>query len=144
MSRFLSKQSEYALQAVTYLASRERNGRVSIKELSARLSIPSPFLAKILQDLVRKNLLTSLRGPAGGFALARPADQITLFDIVEAIDGTGFTGKCVMGFPECSGTHPCAVHATWGRLRDEVLAMLTDHTIAYVAAETKKPEYHER
>jgi Rrf2 family iron-sulfur cluster assembly transcriptional regulator len=144
MSHFLSKQCEYALQAVSYLAYREKEGRVSIKELSARLSIPSTFLAKILQDLVRKNLLTSLRGPTGGFALAKPADRITLFDIVQAIDGTEFTQKCVMGFPECSGTHPCAVHTTWGRLRDEVLAMLTSNTIAYVAAETKKPEYHER
>lgn len=144
MPHLLSKQCEYALQAVTYLAAREKQGRVSIKELTSRLDIPSPFLAKILQDLVRKNLLTSLRGPTGGFALARPADSITLLDIVEAIDGTEFTQKCVMGFPECSGTHPCAVHETWGRLREEIVTMLSTHSITYIAAETKKPHYHER
>jgi Rrf2 family transcriptional regulator, iron-sulfur cluster assembly transcription factor len=144
MPQLLSKQCEYALQAVTYLAARESDGRISIKELTSRLDIPSPFLAKILQDLVRKNLLSSLRGPTGGFALAKPSDSITLLDIVEAVDGTDFSQKCVMGFPECSGAHPCAVHDTWGRLRAEIVTMLSTHSIKHIAAETKKPEYHER
>jgi Rrf2 family iron-sulfur cluster assembly transcriptional regulator len=144
MSQLFSKQCEYALQAVTYLALHEEMGRVSIKDLSARLKISPSFLAKILQDLARKGLLASHRGPSGGFALARPAREISLFSIVEVIDGVGFTRDCVMGFPECSGEHPCAVHDNWGRLREEIQTMLAGKNIAHMAAEMKKPEYDER
>ena len=112
-----------------------------IKELTERLSIPYHFVAKILQNLTYKGLLNSMKGPTGGFALAMPARDITLFHIVEAIDGTDFTRTCVLGFPECPGKHPCAVHNSWAGLRDGVYSMLVSKNIAELAREMKKPEY---
>jgi Rrf2 family protein len=141
MSLLFSRQCEYALQAVVYLAVKEQGERTSIKDLTRSLKIPYHFLAKILQDLTRKGLLTSHKGPSGGFGLGMPARDITLFHIVEAIDGVDFTQKCVMGFPECSGKNPCAVHEKWGSLREGIYSMLVSKNVAQLATEMKKPEY---
>ncbi len=141
MSVLFSRQCEYALQAVLYLALRPEGVRTSIHDLAKRIQIPHHFLAKTLQQLAYKGLLISQKGPTGGFALARPAKAITLFNIVEAIDGVEFTTKCVLGFPECSGKNPCSVHDSWGKMRDELKGVFTNKNIAQLAREMKKPEY---
>ena len=141
MSLLFSRQCEYALQAVVYLALKKEGERISIRDLTKRLDIPYHFLGKILQDLKRNGFLTSVKGPHGGFALAMPAEKITLYQIVEAIDGAGFSHNCVMGFPDCSGKNPCAVHDTWSRLRDGITTMLLVKNIGQLAKEMKKPEY---
>jgi Rrf2 family transcriptional regulator, iron-sulfur cluster assembly transcription factor len=141
MSLIFSRQCEYALQAVIYLATRPAGELTSIKDLSARLDLPYHFLAKILQDLTRKGLLVSLKGPQGGFGLGMPANEITLFHIVDAIDGTGFTKACVLGFPECSPEKPCSVHEKWGALREGIYGMLVNKTIDQLALDMRKPEY---
>jgi len=141
MSVIFSRQCEYALQAVLFLALKPEGEMTSIKELTRKLEIPYHFLGKILQDLTRKELLKSLKGPTGGFALGMPPKDITLFHIVEAIDGAAFTRSCVLGFPECSGVNPCAVHDKWSTLRDGIYAMLVTRNIAQLAREMKKTEY---
>ncbi len=87
MSLIFSRQCEYALQAVLYLALKPSGEMTSIKELTRALGIPYHFLGKILQDLTRKGLLASHKGPTGGFALDMPAKDITLFHVVDAVDG---------------------------------------------------------
>jgi Rrf2 family iron-sulfur cluster assembly transcriptional regulator len=141
VSIIFSRQCEYALQATSYLALKPAGEMTSIKELTKRLAIPYHFLGKILQDLTYKGLLTSQKGPTGGFSLAMPAHEITLFHIVDAIDGNDFLHKCVMGFPECTGKNPCAVHEKWGGLRDGVYTMLVSRNIAQIAKDMKKPEF---
>lgn len=141
MGLIFSRQCEYALQALLYLALKPNGQMTSIKELTKRLDIPYHFLAKILQDLAHRGLLISLKGPTGGFALAMPAQDITLFHVVEAVDGIGFTNTCVLGFKECSGKNPCAVHGTWGGIRENVYEMLVSKSIGQMAREMKKPEY---
>ena len=141
MSIIFSRQCEYALQATSYLALKPAGQMTSIKELTRRLSIPYHFLGKILQALTYKGLLKSQKGPTGGFALAMPPSEITLFHIVDAVDGNDFLHKCVMGFPECTGKNPCAVHEKWGGLRDGVYAMLVSKNIAQMAKDMKKPEF---
>ena len=113
----------------------------SIKKLTKKLDIPYHFLAKIMQDLTRKGLLSSLKGPSGGFALGMPSKDITLFHIVEAIDGIDFLHNCVLGFPECSGKNPCAAHDSWSGLRDGIYSMLVNKNIAEMANAMKKPQY---
>ena len=142
MSVIFSRQCEYALQAVSYLALQPAGKNTSIKELTKKLNIPYHFLAKILQNLTYKKLLVSQKGPSGGFSLALPAENFTLFHLVEAIDGSGFATTCVMGFPECSGKSPCAVHNDWAKMRDGIYLMLVRKNIAEIARAMKKPEYH--
>jgi len=141
MSLLFSRQCEYAIQGVLYLALKPEWEMTSIKELTKRLDIPYHFLAKILQRLANTGLLTSAKGPAGGFALGKQPKDITLYDIVVAIDGDDFMHKCVLGFPECSGRNPCSVHSKWGPMRDEIYQMLVGKNIAEMAREMKKPEY---
>ncbi|MCU0453631.1 MAG: Rrf2 family transcriptional regulator [Bacteroidetes bacterium] len=144
MSIIFSRQCEYALQAVLYLALQPRGTLTSSKDLTTRLGVPYHFLGKIMQSLTRKGLLRSQKGSSGGFALALPPKDITLFHIVEAIDGVDFTKKCVLGFPECSGKNPCAVHHQWAGLRENIYEMLVRKNIAEMAKETKKPEFRAR
>jgi len=141
MGIFFSRQCEYALQAVSYLALKPAGETTSIKELTRKLKIPYHFLAKILQRLANQGLLASRKGPGGGFSLASPPDSITLFHIVDAIDGGDFMRRCVMGFPECSGKHPCAVHHSWAGLREKIHLMLVNENIAQIARSMRKPEY---
>lgn len=141
MSLIFSRQCEYALQAVLYLALKPQGEMTSIKEVTKRLDIPYHFVAKILQDLTYKGLLSSMKGPTGGFSLAMPSKDITLFHIVEAIDGVDFTRNCVLGFPECSGKNPCAVHDRWAAIRDGMYSMLVSRNIAEMAKDMRKPEY---
>ena len=135
MSVIFSRQCEYALQAVCYLAIQPAGEMKSIKELTKKLKIPHHFLAKILQDLVYKNLLVSQKGRAGGFALAISPDKITLNHIVEAIDGSDFKKQCVMGLSKCSSKDPCAVHEHWGKIRESIYSMLSSKSISELAGE---------
>jgi Rrf2 family protein len=141
MSVIFSRQCEYALQAVLYLALKPAESMTSIKDLSRTLKIPYHFLGKILQDLTRKGLLRSLKGPAGGFALKRSPGSITVLEIVVAIDGDGMFNRCVLGFPECSGKTPCAIHKRWGGLRSGLYAMLATKSIAELAGGMDKAAY---
>ena len=141
MSLIFSRQCEYAIQGVLYLALKPTGKMTSTKELTGQLSIPYHFLAKILQSLTRKGLLNSYRGPSGGFALGMPAQDITLFHIVEAIDGTEFIRTCVLGFAECTGKDVCSVHVRWSGLRETIYQMLISKNIAEMAHDMRKLEY---
>lgn len=129
------------MQAVLYLALKRDNEMTSIKELTKKLEIPYHFVAKILQDLTRKGMLISHKGPAGGFRLAVPAREITLLHIVEAIDGLSLLEKCVFGYPACSDHEPCAVHKEWHELRERIKKMLSTKSIIEMADSTQKHQY---
>ena len=141
MSIIFSRQCEYAIQAVLFLALKPQESKTSIKELTQQLDIPYHFVAKILQDLTRKGLLVSLKGPSGGFGLGLPAEAITIIQVVEAIDGLGFMEECLLGFPECSEKNRCGVHDTWAGIRASTYQMLIGKTIGQMARETRKPQF---
>jgi Rrf2 family transcriptional regulator, iron-sulfur cluster assembly transcription factor len=141
MSVLFSRECEYALQAAVYLALKPAGRLTPIKELTAKLGIPHHFLAKILQRLTRKGILVSLKGPTGGFRLADEPEKVTLFRIVEAIDGNALVTSCIMGFSQCSGKNPCAVHDHWAKLRDGVHTMLAEKSIGEISPEMRKSVY---
>jgi Rrf2 family protein len=94
---------------------------------------PLIVLAKILQQLARKGLLKSSKGPTGGFSLRQPSDEIRLLDIVEALDGLTEYEKCASGLSECSDEMPCAMHDSWKALRSRIMDYLGRNTIADLA-----------
>jgi Rrf2 family protein len=141
MSTIFSRQCEYALQAVSYLALHPQGTFVSIKELTQRLKIPYHFLGKILQELAQKELLVSQKGHKGGFALAASPEKLTLYTIIEAIDGTEFKQRCAMGFSECSNKSPCALHHQWEKSRNEIIELLAGTNITTIARTIKRHEY---
>lgn len=117
------------MQAVLYLAAQDMGALVSADDISKVLKIPKEFISKILQSLKESGLISSSKGKSGGFSLAKPATRIKLIDVVAAIDGLDMFDSCVLGFQECSPTHPCPVHDTWGSLRTQAYDMLTSETI---------------
>jgi Rrf2 family protein len=141
MSVTFSRRCEYAIQSVLYLALKPLGEMTSIRVLARELRIPPHFLGKILQNLVQKGILNSQKGPTGGFALRIPPHKVTLFRIVEAIDGTTFSQMCILGFSECTPETPCGVHNHWNELREGISRMMNSNTIADIAQMTRKPEY---
>jgi Rrf2 family transcriptional regulator, iron-sulfur cluster assembly transcription factor len=129
MTVIFSKKCEYGLQAVLYLSTIEEDRTASADEISKKLSIPKEFVSKILQSLALKKIVGSKKGNSGGFFLGKPASQIKLIEIVEAIDGLSLFQCCVLGFPDCSPENPCPVHNKWGKLRSEAYDMLTKETL---------------
>ncbi|HKL88947.1 MAG TPA: Rrf2 family transcriptional regulator [Salinibacter sp.] len=126
----LSKSCEYGLRASLYLASLEQEGYVSIGTISEELDISFPFLTKIFQKLNDAGLLDSRRGPNGGVALTLPAEEITLYEIVVAIDGDDLFEECVLGLPGCGEAEPCPLHEQWADERDRVENMFQNTTLA--------------
>lgn len=126
---YLSKSCELAIQAVLYLAEQEGDGFVSIKQISAEKDIPFHFLGKILQKLTQQSLLNSHKGPRGGVQLARSSDKITIYEIVEAIDGLDRFKRCVIGLPTCGGDKACVLHEQWSENRNNVIEMFKNMTI---------------
>lgn len=110
----LSRSSEYAIRALTFLAQHQRDGQHYLaRDMAEQLGIPAPFLGKVLQPLVTRGLLHSQRGRSGGFRLDRPAAQIHLVQIVEAEETLGPANVCMLGQHECDDAHACPLHDTW-------------------------------
>lgn len=125
-----SKTCEYAMRAVFFIAHRTASGgRVGIKEIATEINSPEHFLAKILQDLVRRNIIKSAKGPNGGFFM----DDITLnrklAEVVEAVDGNGLFTGCGLGLDYCSETDPCPLHYEFKAIRERIHQMLENTTI---------------
>ena len=123
---------------MTHLASFEPGQRVLARDVSAHEKIPGPFLGKIFQTLVRAGLLTSSKGPGGGFALARRPDEIALLDIYQAIDGTTYLDACAVGLARCSDDTPCPLHDRWKPIRERIRMYLQSTSLKDMAEATAK------
>jgi Rrf2 family protein len=135
----LSNTCKYAVRSVIYLSVYGEEGKkLGIKQIAPALDIPTPFLAKILQTLVKHNILISTKGPNGGFGLARSAEEITLMDIVEIIDGMAIFDTCLVRNSTCSDDEPCGLHATVTAVRKELRNSFENQTINDLASEFKR------
>jgi Rrf2 family protein len=135
----LSNTCKYAIRAVLYLAVNYEEGtKIGIKQISKELDIPTPFLGKILQTLVKHKILSSTKGPNGGFGLGKNKDNILLMDIVEIIDGIDSFHKCIIGLKYCSEQkNPCALHFQYAKLREEIRNIFEIETIGNLAKDMK-------
>ncbi|MCX6623242.1 MAG: Rrf2 family transcriptional regulator [Acidobacteria bacterium] len=128
-----SRSAEYAIRAFVHLADVPGGKYAMVKQIAERGDIPSHFLAKILQQLARKGFLRSSKGPTGGFALRIPAEDITILQIVEAVDGLADYERCPGGMSECNDQQPCGMHDSWKALRASIIGYLEDNSIADLA-----------
>ncbi len=125
-----SKTCIYGIRAVLYVASLGKQEYVPIRSISEQLNISFHFLTKILQILTQQNLMISYRGPNGGVSLAKPAEQIKLIEIIEAIDGYNLFTECILGLPGCGTQSPCPIHAQWALTRQSMQQMLETTSLA--------------
>jgi len=128
-----SKSCEYAVRAAVHLAQLPAGDYAMAKDIAQKEDIPAPFLAKILQEMARKGVLRSVKGPSGGFCLKRKASEIRLLDIVAAIDGLSQYSRCAEGFSECSENTACPLHDNWMALQSRIMDYLERNTIGSLA-----------
>lgn len=119
----LSKSCIYGIQAAIYVSAHASQEYVSINHIASELKISFHFLTKVLQQLTQAGLMNSYRGPKGGVALARTASDITLHDLIGAIDGTAIFTECLLGLPGCGVAAPCPAHEHWTKIRVELTSI---------------------
>ncbi len=120
----LSKSGVHAVRALVVLAGLPAGAYRGASSIADETGAPQNYLGKLLQLLSRRGLVESQKGLGGGFRLARPAGDISLFDVIDALEDTGRWNECILGNPSCSDDNPCAVHAKWGPVRDSYLGLL--------------------
>jgi Rrf2 family protein len=130
----LSNTSKYGIRAVIYLANQpDSDVKIGIKKISDDLDLPTPFLAKILQLLTKQKILSSTKGPNGGFSLLKDSKSITLLDIVTTIDGEDVFTNCILHNRPCSIVHkdrlPCALHEDYAKIGKEIMALFKKKTV---------------
>ncbi|WP_018130541.1 RrF2 family transcriptional regulator [Effusibacillus pohliae] len=132
----LSARGHYGLIAMAYLAQRENEGPIPIKTIAVAEQIPDQFLEQILFTMRKAGLVTSVRGPRGGYRLSRPSDQITAGEVIKALEGpiapveclnTDETEEC------CRKTDTCTTRFVWEKLRDTMVAVLDNITLREIA-----------
>lgn len=128
-----SRAAEYAIRAFVELALIPPGRYMMARQVAEQSDIPAHFLAKILQQLARKGMLKSSKGPTGGFSLRIPPSEISLLRIVEAVDGLEDYRRCVGGMPECGDQVHCGMHDSWKGLRSRIMDYLEGTSIAELA-----------
>ena len=133
----LSNSCKYGIRALVYLASRHTKSNIGIREISGDLGLPSPFLAKILQQLAKHKILNSVKGPNGGFSLKKKPESITMLDIVKIIDGDNLFKNCLIHDGACSDVRKsrkaCPVHDDYSVIRSKIDGLFRNKTIADLA-----------
>jgi Rrf2 family iron-sulfur cluster assembly transcriptional regulator len=132
-----SKACEYGIRAVIYIAG--QSSRVSLKSIAEEINSPEAFTAKILQQLVKNDLISSVKGPNGGFEIEKKRiAEIRLSEIVSAIDGDSIYKGCGLGLKDCSEIHPCPVHHKFKKIRADLRDMLERTTLLELSRGLKK------
>lgn len=128
-----SKACEYGIKAAIYITQNSLiHNRVSLKEIAAEIDSPVAFTAKILQDLARNKVVTSIKGAHGGFEIHNP-EQLKLSQIVTAIDSDDIYKGCGLGLIKCDELNPCPIHDKFKVVRENLKVMLENTTLKELA-----------
>ena len=120
----LTRGGEYGIRGVLYLAQQD-NGKVNMLSAIAKAQdVPPRFLAKIFQALAKAGIVRSYRGAKGGFSLGRAAGEITIKDVIEAIEGPIYLNVCLVGPGECTRDKICPMHRVWEEAQDKMMGVL--------------------
>lgn len=136
-----STTCHYGLQAMLYIAvhgAEDRN--IDLKRIAEDQDIPRHFLSKIMQNLVREGIIVSMKGPTGGFRLNRPAGEISLLEIVDAIDGMEVFTTCGLGLKKCNDAKPCPIHVEYKQARNRVEQLFRTKTLSRLRDEVERGE----
>jgi Rrf2 family protein len=119
------------------LASQKNGDYCGTGSIANVTKAPRNYLGKLLFTLCRRGLVDSQQGVGGGYRLSRSPDQISLYDVVEAIEDVTRWNECAFGGKACSDDSPCAIHTRWGQVRDAYLSMLKNTSVAELAVSSK-------
>ena len=136
----LSKASEYGIKATIFIASKAlMDTNTNLNEVSESIGSPIAYTAKILQDLVKHNILKSIRGARGGFTINKQdLEELNLLSIVICIDGPSSLTRCILGLKNCSSTNPCPLHTNYSEIREKTILMFQKSKVKDLAKELNK------
>lgn len=135
----ISKACKYGIRAVIFVASRaEADIKFNIKQIAREVDAPEAFTAKILQSLNKHRIITSLKGPYGGFYIEEFQMEQAVINIVNAIDGMSVFNECGLGLKQCSASHPCPMHDQYKIARDALHNAFQNTTIRQLAIEVNE------
>ena len=117
----ISRKIDYGLRAMIYLASISNESVVPFREIAHQMDVPEDFLAKILKTLVGTGLVQSMRGPHGGYSLARGAEAISVLDVIEAVEGPVALNVCLDGDDACGRASCCTMVSVWRKGQEQML-----------------------
>lgn len=125
-----SRESRYALVGLQHLAAKPYGTVIGPTTLAEEAGLPAPFMAKIFHKLARNGILSSHRGRVRGYALARPAEQITVSEVLEAIEGADLFSRCIFVSDTCDASRPCPLHDLWAPVVDASAAVFARTSVA--------------
>lgn len=132
----LSNSSKYAIKAVLFLAIHSnRSKKVMAKDISEPINVPQAYLAKLLQPLVKENIVSSVRGPKGGFYMDDMNLEKTVIDIIFVIDSEEKFSSCMLSLDKCNEENPCPLHNILVASRNDIFKQLKEKTIRELAHE---------
>jgi Rrf2 family protein len=130
----ISRQTDYACRILLHLAMHEPGGRLTARAIADQRLIPQSLVRRIVAQLSITGLLKTSRGNAGGMVLARPAAEISLLDVMQAMEGTVSLNACVEDPAGCPLMSVCSVHETWCKAHQGLIAELQQATFDKLAA----------
>jgi Rrf2 family protein len=127
----ISRKADYALRAVLYISKQPTDKRNSINAIAESESVPRDFLAKILKELTRSEILKSYQGVHGGYQLAKTPNQVSVLDVIEAMDGPLGINLCVRGEDgcDCEKSERCTMYPFWDKLQKQLKSILKSETL---------------
>ena len=137
----LSRTSQYAIQALIYIATQPPGEPVLNRDIAERLNVPAAYLAKILQSLCKHGLLDSFRGRLGGFCLREGMHKTTLMQVLLLTEGPDFTKNCILGLKECSDETACPMHFKWKPVKNKIIAMMNEMALDDLAKAVQTGKY---
>jgi Rrf2 family protein len=132
----INRRTDYAIRVGVALAKRPFGFRLSTQAIQSEMQIPRPFLQRIVAELSKAHLIKTYSGPSGGLQLARPAEQISMLDIVQLMEGPLCISDCIYTPGSCPLSDSCPVRSRWGRLQTVMMDELAQTSLQQLAQET--------
>ncbi len=138
-----SKPCKYAIRAILFLGKEaSAENKLGVQKIADSLNIPRHYLAKILQRLSKHRMISSIKGPRGGFYLTDKNLDNALLDIIECMDGSHVLTSCILGLPECSSVDPCPMHEQTLSWRSKIIQRLSSTTIRQAVENLSENRYN--
>lgn len=141
VSWMMSRTSQYAIQALVYLAGQPAGTCVSVRDIASQLNVPPAYLAKIMQSLHKGMFLSARRGPRGGVYLRADVDTTGLLDILAHTERSSLAQECLLGLKTCSDVTACPMHGAWQPVKQAIVDLLQECTLRRLAEENY-PDNH--
>lgn len=138
-----SNSSKYAIKAILFLAvNSSEDHRIMVKDIAEPINVPQAYLAKLLQELSRAEIISSKKGPKGGFYMSEKNTLNTLMDVVNVIDGDDKFNSCLISLEKCNADKPCPLHNLAGPSRSILIKSLSENTIIDFSNMIRKGEVY--